>query len=123
LAGFWLVVWSFFFFFFFLNFFALKKKKKKKSACGFISHFDLTMRFTLLWVETVKYFRFFLLACHSLMDTKTCFLTPRLQNPSCLCSVHSILLACRQCWNNMTSWTLSNVKLSRLCPTIKRSKS
>jgi hypothetical protein len=46
-----------------------------------------------------------------------------LQNVSCLYPVHSTWMAGWQCWNIITSLTLSSVKLSRLCPTIKGSKS
>jgi hypothetical protein len=40
-----------------------------------------------------------------------------------LCPVHSTLMVCCQCWHNITLLTLSSVKLSWLCPTIKESKS
>jgi hypothetical protein len=58
------------------------------------------------------------------MDAKTCYLTLRFtSSASCLYSVHSILRACWQCWNNIKILILRYVKLSWLFPTIKRSKS
>jgi hypothetical protein len=63
----------------------------------------------------------FFLACHLFMDTKmsldtqVCFRVPPVYTP-CLYP----WMAYWKCWNNITSLTLSSVKLSWLCTTIKR---
>jgi hypothetical protein len=58
------------------------------------------------------------------MDTKQItWHSGLLQSASRLHPVHITVFACWQCWNNPTSLTLRSVKLSRLCPTIKGSKS
>jgi hypothetical protein len=61
------------------------------------------------------------LVCHSLMDTKICYLTLRFASELLLSvsrAQHLNWMACWHCWNSITSLTLSSVKLSWLCPTI-----
>jgi hypothetical protein len=81
-------------------------------------------RSTLLRVAAVYYFHFFVLACHSLMDTWTCYLTLRFAS-ECLLSIprSKHLNGLLTCWKTKHPWHYSSVKRSWLCPTIKGSKS
>jgi hypothetical protein len=63
------------------------------------------------------------LVTHSWTQKQVTWHSCLLQSASYLYPVHTKWMACRQCWNNITSLALSSVKLSWLCPTIKGSDS
>jgi hypothetical protein len=84
-------------------------------------------RFTLLRVAAVWFFfslfELVELVAHSWTQVHVTWHSDLLQSVSCLYSVHSNSMACWHCWNNTTYLTLSSVKLSWICLTIKESKS
>jgi hypothetical protein len=78
------------------------------------------MRYLHCWQRQQSSILALFFACHPIMDTKTCYLIPGFASEYLLLNpLHSTWMACCQCWNNITSLTLSSVKQSWLCPTIK----
>jgi hypothetical protein len=94
--------------------------QSEKSAYGFTSLFTPQSHEKCTLAEYSM--SAFYLASHSLMNT--CYSTLRFASEWLqLYLVPSTWTGCLQCWNNITSFTLSSGKLSRLCLPIRGSKS